>query len=101
MSAGRGLTHSEFNPDSNEPTHLLQIWIIPNKLSLQPSYQQIKYDPAEKVGRLKLIGSPDGRDGSVVINQDASVYASILDSPSQVYLHGFKASSAAISRICR
>src|SRR4051794_40239333 len=87
MSAGRGIEHSEFNPASDTPTHLLQIWIMPNKLNLIPSYQQIRYDPQEKVGKWKLIVSPDGAQKSAVINQDAQVFSSVLNNNQQVRIN--------------
>lgn len=79
MSAGTGITHSEFNPSETEPVHLLQIWIFPERKGLVPSYEQRQFSPEEKRGRLRLIASPDGRDGSVVIHQNAAIYASILE----------------------
>jgi redox-sensitive bicupin YhaK (pirin superfamily) len=78
MSAGRGVQHSEFNPSRTEPVHLLQIWIEPNAAGLVPSYEQRHYPEAEKRGRLRLIASPDGREGSTTIHQDACVYATRL-----------------------
>ncbi len=79
MSAGRGVMHSEFNPSKDEPVHLLQIWIEPNATGVQPGYEDRHFTDAEKRGRLRLIASPDGRDGSTTINQDAYVYAMLLD----------------------
>lgn len=79
MSAGSGVVHSEFNPSDSEPAHFLQIWIMPNMLGIQPSYEEKHFESASKKGQWRLIVSPDGRDGSVRIHQDASVYASILD----------------------
>ena len=84
MSAGSGITHSEFNPSDSELTNLLQIWIIPNQLRLKPTYQQIRYDRQEKCGKLKLIASPNGENGSVLINQDACIYACLLSSQDKV-----------------
>ena len=78
MSAGTGVTHSEFNPDANERAHLLQIWIQPDAHGIAPSYEQKSFSEADKRGRLRLIASPDGRDGSVTIHQDAYLYASLL-----------------------
>jgi redox-sensitive bicupin YhaK (pirin superfamily) len=78
MTAGTGVTHSEAN-SSEDPVHLLQIWILPNARGLKPGYEQKNYNDDEKRNRLRLIASADGRDGSVTINQDASVYASVLD----------------------
>jgi len=79
MSAGTGVVHSEYN-HSDKPVHLLQIWIMPEADGLQPSYEDRTFPRAEKLNRLRLIASHDGRDGSTRINQDASVYASLLDS---------------------
>lgn len=80
MTAGTGILHSEFNPSSIEPVHLLQIWIMPDKKRLEPSYEQRAYPPETLRGRLRLVASPDGRDESVLIHQDALLYASILES---------------------
>ncbi len=79
MSAGTGVMHSEFNHSHTEPVHFLQIWIQPDVKGVEPSYEEKFFDPASKQGRWRLIASPDGRDGSVRIHQDAMVYASILD----------------------
>lgn len=79
MSAGTGVRHSEFNHSSTEPVHFLQIWIEPKFKGIKPSYEEKHFDADSKKGRLRLIVSPDGREGSVQINQDATVYASILD----------------------
>jgi redox-sensitive bicupin YhaK (pirin superfamily) len=74
MSAGSGVTHSEFNPSSTQRLHFLQIWIKPNVLGIEPSYEEKHFSDEQKQGRLALIASPDGRDGSVSINQDALLY---------------------------
>jgi redox-sensitive bicupin YhaK (pirin superfamily) len=79
MSAGRGVQHSEFNASSSELVHLLQIWIQPNVIGIPPSYEENHFDAASKRGRLRLIASADGREGSVKIHQDAAVYAALLD----------------------
>ncbi len=79
MSAGRGVMHSEFNHDKTGVTHFLQIWIEPNARGIAPSYEQKPFAPAEKRGRLRLVASPDGREGSVTIHQDAYLYAALLD----------------------
>jgi len=83
MSAGTGVMHSEVN-QSDKPVHLLQIWILPEAEGLKPSYEDRTFSPAEKQNRLRLIASHDGRDGSTRINQDSSVYASVLDSGKSV-----------------
>ena len=79
MSAGTGVRHSEFNPSRGERVHLLQIWIEPKITGVRPSYEEKQFGPTEKKGQLRLIASPDGRDGSVTIHQDALVYAGMLD----------------------
>lgn len=84
MSAGTGVRHSEFNHDPDETVHFLQIWIFPDRNGLAPSYEEKRFEPADKRGRLRLIASPDGRDGSVLLHQDARLYASILDGEDRV-----------------
>jgi redox-sensitive bicupin YhaK (pirin superfamily) len=79
MSAGSGVMHSEFNPSDESVVHFLQIWIEPNVRGISPSYEERRFEAGSKRGTLKLIASPDGRDGSVTIHQDASVYAALLD----------------------
>ena len=78
ISAGSGVRHSEFNHASDRTTHFLQIWIEPNVTGIAPSYEERRFDDAEKQGRLLLIASPDGAEGSVRIHQDARLYASHL-----------------------
>lgn len=79
MSAGRGVAHSEFNHSSVEPVHFLQIWIVPNVSGATPRYQQEHFSTEQKRGRLQLIISPDGADGSLHVRQDARVYAGLFD----------------------
>jgi quercetin 2,3-dioxygenase len=79
MSAGTGVTHSEFNPSSTEEVHLLQIWILPEAQRLAPGYEQKHFSAADKRGRLRLIASHDGAEGSVVVHQEARVYAGLFD----------------------
>jgi redox-sensitive bicupin YhaK (pirin superfamily) len=79
MSAGTGVRHSEYNHDKAGVTHFLQIWIEPEFTGMKPSYEQKHFAPAEKRGRLRLIASPDGRDGSVTVHQDALIYAGLFD----------------------
>ncbi|MFC4763127.1 pirin family protein [Dyella koreensis] len=79
MSAGTGVRHSEFNHDSKETVHFLQIWIMPEQQGVKPSYEEKHFDEASKRGQLRLIVSPDGREGSLRMNQDGYLYASILD----------------------
>lgn len=79
MTAGTGVSHSESNPSTKDSVHLLQIWIMPNERGLKPSYEQKVFSEEQKQGKLCLIASETGRDGSVKIHQDANVYAAILD----------------------
>jgi redox-sensitive bicupin YhaK (pirin superfamily) len=79
MSAGTGVRHSEYNHDKSKVTHFLQIWIEPQRNGIPPSYEQKHFTAADKRGRLRLIASRDGRDGSVTVHQDASVYAGLFD----------------------
>jgi quercetin 2,3-dioxygenase len=79
MSAGTGVQHSEYNHSKDGVTHFLQIWIQPKITGIRPSYEQKHFPAAEKRGRLRLIASPDGRDGSVSMNQDALLYAGLFD----------------------
>ena len=79
MSAGKGVLHSEFNHAKDGVTHFLQIWIEPDVTGIAPSYEQKHFDAASKRGRLRLVASPDGREGSVTIHQDAFLYAGALD----------------------
>ena len=79
MSAGTGIAHSEFNASDTEAVHFLQIWIIPEKTGIAPSYEQKHFSSDEKQGKLKLVASPDGRDDSVTIHQDANLYVAVLD----------------------
>jgi len=84
MSAGRGVLHSEFNPSFTDPVHFLQIWIEPDATGLAPSYEQKHFPEHDKRGRLRLIASPDGAQGSVSIHQDARVYATLVDGDERV-----------------
>jgi quercetin 2,3-dioxygenase len=79
MSAGTGVAHSEYNASGSDPVHFLQIWIEPSVRGMKPSYEEKRFEDASKRGRLRLIGSPDGREGSVTIHQDANLYAGLLD----------------------
>lgn len=79
MSAGTGVTHSEMNPSPEEGVHFLQIWILPERRGITPGYEQKKFEEEERRGRLRLVASRDGRDGSVTIHQDAALYNAILD----------------------
>ena len=84
MSAGLGVSHSEFNPSQSDPVHLLQIWILPGGRGLTPSYEEKGFSADERRGRLRLVAAEDGRDGAVTIHQDARLYASILDAGAAV-----------------
>jgi redox-sensitive bicupin YhaK (pirin superfamily) len=79
MSAGRGVLHSEYNHAADATTHFLQIWIEPSARGIDPGYEQRHFPAAEKRGRLRLIASPDGRDGSVTIHADASISSGLFD----------------------
>ena len=84
MSAGTGVLHSEFNPSPDRQVHLLQIWIQPNRRGVEPGYEQKRFEDAEKRGRLRLVASPDGAEGSVTIHQNARVYAGLIDGAERV-----------------
>ncbi len=84
MSAGTGVFHSEYNPSQSERVHFLQIWVEPGELGIAPSYEQKHFTAADKRGRLRLVASPDGTDGSVTIHQDARVYAALVDGEERV-----------------
>lgn len=79
MSAGRGVLHSEFNPQADKETHMLQIWIEPNVAGITPEYEEKQFSTEEKRGQLRQLVSPDGADGSMVIHQDARLYAGLFD----------------------
>ena len=86
MSAGSGVRHSEFNPSADEPVHFLQIWIQTAERNIEPSYEEKRFAPAEKRGRLRLIVSPDQAEGSLLIHQDARVYAGLFDQEEKAQL---------------
>jgi len=79
MSAGSGVTHSEFNASKADTVHFLQIWLLPDKQGIKPSYEQKEFSDEEKRGKLRLVASPDARDGSLTIHTDARVYAGLFD----------------------
>ena len=79
MTAGTGVAHSEFNPSNDSELHLLQIWIFPEKNGLEPGYEQIRFPRENKLNRLCLVGSRDGRESSITIHQDVDLYASVLE----------------------
>ncbi len=84
MSAGTGIRHSEFNHSKTDPVHFLQIWVVPDRQGIAPRYEQKTFPDAEKRGRLRLVGSPHGRDGSVVIHQDVELFAALLNAGEKV-----------------
>ncbi len=86
MSAGSGVRHSEANPSATDAVHLLQIWILPERRGIEPSYEQKSFSEGDKRSRLRLIASPDGKNGSVMIHQDAKLYVSLLE-PGQEVKH--------------
>jgi quercetin 2,3-dioxygenase len=84
MTAGTGIRHSEFNPSEAEPVHLYQIWLLPEREGLEPSYEQRAFPEEERRNRLRLVASPDERDGSLTIRQDARLYLASLDGDREV-----------------
>lgn len=84
MSAGRGIRHSEFNGSGDEAVHFLQIWLLPAQRGIDPGYEQKYFAPEEKRDKLRIVASPDGREGSVRIHQDASLYAGLLSQGANV-----------------
>ncbi len=100
MSAGTGVMHSEYNASSDQQVHFLQIWIEPDRAGIAPGYEEKRFEPSEKKGRLRLIASPDGAEGSVLIHQNARIYASILDSDPAL-THPLAAGRAAYVHIAR
>jgi len=101
MSAGTGVFHSEFNASTDEPVHFLQIWIEPNRLNVAPEYEQKTFPVSEKKGQLRLIVSPDGSDGSVHINQDARVYATVLENDDEAVTYTLPAGHEAYIHVAR
>ncbi|HKP71842.1 MAG TPA: pirin family protein [Pyrinomonadaceae bacterium] len=100
MSAGTGVRHSEKNGSTDEPVHLLQIWIMPERQGIAPGYEQKMFEAEEKRGRLRLIASRDGREGSVTIHQDAQLYAALLE-PGQEVVHQLPAERHAWLQVAR
>jgi quercetin 2,3-dioxygenase len=84
MTAGTGIRHSEFNPSSVEPVHLYQIWLLPGRTGLSPSYEQKTFPETEKRGHLRLVASPDAQDGSLLIHQDVRLYLASLETGNEV-----------------
>jgi redox-sensitive bicupin YhaK (pirin superfamily) len=89
MSAGTGLLHSEFNPSADEPVHLYQIWLLPQSRGIEPSYEQKKFPVGARINQLRLVASPDGREGSLKMHQDARIYLAALE-PGQSVAHSFE-----------
>ncbi len=87
MSAGTGVTHSEYNASKSEPVHFLQIWILPDRAGIAPSYDQKAFPESERVGRFRVLASPSGRDGSIRLQQDAELLAARLQ-PGEPVRHG-------------
>ncbi|WP_373649697.1 pirin family protein [Schlesneria sp. DSM 10557] len=85
MTAGTGITHSEFNPSPTEPVHLYQIWLFPSEKGLEPSYEQRRFPESDRHNELQLVASPSGEHGSLLIHQDARIYLGNLDKGSQIH----------------
>lgn len=101
MSAGRGIMHSEFNPRAGEQTHLLQIWIMPDRAGGAASYEQKMFSPEEKRGKLRLVASPDGAQGSVTIQQATHMYAGLFDGADESATHALAAGRLAYVHLAR
>jgi redox-sensitive bicupin YhaK (pirin superfamily) len=84
MTAGTGVRHSEVNASPTEPVHLYQIWLLPERAGLQPGYEQRTFAEDEKRGRFRLVASPQGRDGSLTVHQDAEIYLASLEGSAEV-----------------
>ena len=100
MSAGTGVRHSEFNPSPSEPVHLMQIWILPERRGIEPSYEQKSFPESERQGRLRLVASPDGAEGSVKINQDARLFAGLITSGEELR-HAFASGRSGYLQVAR
>jgi redox-sensitive bicupin YhaK (pirin superfamily) len=100
ITAGTGIRHSEFNPSATEPVHLLQIWLLPERPGLQPSYEEQRFSQEEKRGRLRLIAARDGREGAVTIHQDVDLYAGLLQ-PGDKVVHPLQPGRAAWLQVAR
>jgi redox-sensitive bicupin YhaK (pirin superfamily) len=100
MSAGTGVAHSEFNASDKDTVHMYQIWMFPDKRGYKPAYDQKHFAPAEKQGKLRLVVSPDGRDGSVQIRQDNELYATML-APGESVKHTLKPDRHAYVQVAR
>jgi hypothetical protein len=100
MSAGTGVTHSEYNASPTDEVHFLQIWLVPAQRGLAPSYEQEHFAADDKRGALRVIASPDGRDGSVTVHQDVALYATLLDA-GQAVRHALRAGRGAWVHVAR
>ena len=100
MSAGSGITHSEYNHSDQEPVHFVQIWILPERTSQKPSYEQKQFSEADRRAQLRLIASRDGRDGSVTVHQDLALHAAIL-APGEAVTHALVERRAAYLQVLR
>jgi redox-sensitive bicupin YhaK (pirin superfamily) len=100
MTAGTGVRHSEYNHSAREGVHFLQIWIEPAQAGIEPGYEEKHFTPESKTGVLRLVASPDGREGSVLVHQDAFIYASILNGGDEV-VHALAAGRQAYVHVIR
>jgi redox-sensitive bicupin YhaK (pirin superfamily) len=100
MSAGTGVSHSEFNPSVTETVHLLQIWILPERRDLPPSYEEKAFSDEDRRGRLRLIAANEGREDSVTIHQDTQLYATVLDT-GQTVVHSLNEGRYAWLQVAR
>ena len=100
MSAGTGVTHSEYNHSRSEPVHLLQIWIVPERKGLTPGYEQRSFPTEEKRGQLRIIAARDGRKGAVTLHQDADLFVALLDREERV-VHRLKSGRHAWVQVVR
>jgi quercetin 2,3-dioxygenase len=100
MSAGTGIQHSEYNASKTDPVHFLQIWILPEQKGIEPGYEQKNFATSEKQGKLRLVGSHDGRDGSITIHQDVDLYATVL-SPGDSVSYGFASDRVGWAQVVR
>jgi quercetin 2,3-dioxygenase len=100
MTAGTGISHSEFNPSRAEPVHFLQLWVLPGRNGLRPGYEQRHFPEAEKRGRFRLVGHPEGEDGAIAIHQDVRLYAARLD-PGESVEHGIAPGRGAWLQLAR
>jgi len=100
MSAGTGVTHSEFNPSRKELVHLLQIWLLPSQRGLTPGYEEKRFEPESRRGVLRLIAARDGRDGAVAIHQDADLWTALLE-PTEAVRHSLAAGRHAWLHVAR